>query len=824
MKFINVLLPLPTDKLYTYQIPPSLENDILPGQIVLVPLKKNIVTGLVFNYVDPDSIDPSIKYEFVYDILDLTIFYDEKRRQMLKWMAEYYMTPLGEVFSTTLTPGLFIKSKSKVSLIHDNIDPLLEKLTPNQKKIVIHLKKMGGKPVGISTLRKTTGIPNILYYLRKLEQMNFLQFHFSLSKKKPKEKVSIYFKLNAKNSDFQKIKNKIRINAHQQLMVIQKLIENNNEPLPQKYFTHVLNISPSVLKKLQEKEILVQLFEKFKISKNYKIKENLKKIVLNEEQKKVVYAIQKYVQEPVFFAGLIWGVTGSGKTQIYIEVARNLLEKNKSVLVLAPEISLTPQTISRFEYYLNREVLVYHSKMSEEERYTIWKRVAVEDSVVVIGVRSAIFLPFKNLGGIFIDEEHESSYKNSDSMPTYNARDIALYLAKIYQCLYIGGSATPSLESIFLTQNNKIQLFELHARANKQLLPRIKIIDRKEEFQRSLQNTPISERLLTEIQARLLTKEQVLIFKNLRGYSPYLRCLDCNHIFKCPECDITLTYHKNSNALRCHYCGYQTAVPPICPRCKGYNIQKMGEGTEKLEEYLKETFSTARIVRLDRDTVSTKNKMVKRIQELREGKADILIGTKMITKGLDFEKMTLVGIVDADMDFVFPDFRAQERGFQTLIQVIGRSGRGERRGDAILQTYDPDNPIFELLKKQDYHSFVEKEMNYRRELNFPPFSRMILFEAISKDRQKAKDLVAKIGRIIQNQKEHSLLKLMGPVAAPREKLKSKYRFHLICLANREYDKQFFQFKRKLRSILFSGKLIEQKSVQLKIDVDPLDLL
>ncbi len=508
---------------------------------------------------------------------------------------------------------------------------------------------------------------------------------------------------------------------------------------------------------------------------------------------------------------------------MYIELARRILEQNRSVLILLPEIGLTPQAISRFEYYLEREILVYHSKMTEDERFTIWKKVATNESVIVVGVRSSIFLPFKNLGAIIVDEEHESSYKNIESMPTYNARDLAIYLARKFNSIFLAGSATPSMESIYLAQNGKLSLFELKKRATKQTLPRIRFIDLKNTSIKKEYDLQISENLLTEIQARLLSKEQVLIFKNLRGYSPYIACDDCNHIVKCPNCDITLTYHKKTNKVHCHYCGFSDVVPTICPKCKGYNLQQRGEGTEKLDEFFANYFQSAKIIRLDRDTISKRHALVEKLQEIREGEADLLIGTKMITKGLDFENMTLVAIIDADMDFLFPDFRSYERGFQTLIQVIGRSGRGEKKGDAILQTRDIHRPIFELIKKHDYHTFSQRELKYREELEYPPFARMILIEVSGEELETCRFVILRIKKFLESLPETPYIKIMGPTFAPRKKLKKKYRLHLLIKINRKYDKILFKIKKRLRTYIHNNDL-SGKKVHTRIDVDPLDLM
>lgn len=822
MKYVNVILPIPVDKCYTYRVDSVLENDILPGQVVLAPLRNRVLSGLVVDVLRENEVDSSINYQDILDIIELTPFYNKSRLKLLEWMASYYMTPLGEVFQKTLTPGLSLKSKTLVTLLSPEFKPETQNLSETEHTIIEILKQAKKNSLAVGTLRKKSNIKNIIYHLKKLQQKGIVDVQLKMPPSKKAIRKEIFYTLSEATIHDDNIKKNIRPNATNQNLVID-LLHRQKSPIPRKYFTSALNIPSSVLSTLESRGIIKMIEIEEDVTKKWKMNENLTRIELSEEQNKIAVQLDREVESNSFSAMLLWGITGSGKTQIYIHLAKRIIEKGKSVLILLPEISLTPQILSRFEFYLNKKIYVYHSMMSESERLHVWNKVANDPTAVVVGVRSAIFLPLNNLGAVIIDEEHETSFKNTDSMPTYHARDVAFYLARMNNAIFLAGSATPSLESVYLAKNDKMKLSRLTKRVKRGKLPKINIIDLKSTPVNYESDVPFSESLILEIQARLLAREQVLLFKNLRGFSPYVYCSDCNEPLTCTSCDISLTFHHNSSSLKCHYCGYEIMIPQHCPNCRSFNLQKSGAGTERIESAIKKLFPEANVIRLDRDTTGSKENMIAQLERMKEGKADILIGTKMITKGLDFENVTLVGILDGDMDFSFPDFRAQEKGFQTLLQVIGRGGRGDRSAMAIIQTRNIESPVFKMLRSNEYSQFVEEELKIRNKLAYPPYYRIILVEVTSRNYEKGFSVIEGISKNIRKILHPGFL-LLGPVEAPKAKLKDRFRFHLIMKSPRNYDRQLVQVKHQLKNYLINIVKPRFTDIDIKIDVDPVDLM
>lgn len=820
-KFAKIILPLPTDTIFTYRVPDDLIQDIHPGQLVMVPVKRNRMVGLVTELSENSDLPPEIQPESIIDVITPGPMYDQDRIDLLQWMASYYLTPLGTVFAATLTPGLFLRSKSMVTLTDKHSESV--QLTENESLVIEALQSRKGKAT-VSALQKQTGILHIHGILNRLEKKQIIEIARITNRNKPQPATEVFYKLNDTLNEEEGYKKFIRPNAYLQKKVIQFFRENSNQWVRASEITRGLGIPSSTIQTMIQKNILIAKSEDVRISKKWKIAAGKKNIILNHDQQTIINTLVDAIHRQQFFPALIWGVTGSGKTEIYIETARNVLKQGKSVLVLSPEIGLTPQLVGRFEHALQQEVLVYHSRLSEKERFSVWEKAASGDPVLVIGVRSAIFLPLKNPGAIIIDEEHETSFKESDGMPSYHARDLALYIARQKNALFLAGSATPSLESLYLARTGKIHLFELKKRATNQKLPTVSIVNLKDSSSALHDEATISEELLVEIQARLLAREQVLLFKNLRGFSPYICCVECGHVFKCPSCDITMTFHKHQQKILCHYCGHEEFVPQVCPNCRGLQIVRKGEGTEKLEEVIGSVFPEAKIVRIDKDTTTNREQMIQLLQEMKEGNADILIGTKMITKGLDFDRLTLIGVLDADMDFQFPDFRSHERGFQTLVQVIGRSGRGDIRGKAVLQTRQAENALFDLIRKQDYATFVEKEFEHREVLHYPPVSRMILFVLSGKDQKQILTDMQKLVKFLKKYAAVVPFIFHGPVPAPRSRLKNLYRFQMMLRVDRSRDPQFFAFKKILKQFIFESFLKSSRNLHLRIDVDPLDLM
>lgn len=560
------------------------------------------------------------------------------------------------------------------------------------------------------------------------------------------------------------------------------------------------NISKSSVNTLLKKEIIKELeVEHYRLEDNdsgdYPVHE------LNTEQQKVVDEVIGCRELPKTF--LLHGVTGSGKTEVYMAIIDEVLKRGKTAIVLVPEISLTPQMVNRFKSRFKNNIAILHSRLSDGEKYDEYRKISREEVDIVIGARSAVFAPLKNIGTIIIDEEHTSTYKQENN-PKYSAIDIAIIRSKYHHCSVVLGSATPSLESYAKSIKGVYKLLELKSRANNRALPKVEIIDMNKEGKIK---GHFSKRLIEEIDTRLERGEQIILLLNRRGYASFITCSNCGYVEKCPNCDITLTYHKTSNTLRCHYCGYGTSKKEICPVCHEKSMKDLGLGTEKIEEELNELFN-AKIIRMDFDTTSKKGSHEKIISAFREHKYDILLGTQMIAKGLDFDNVTLVGVINADTSLLIPSFRSSENTFQLLNQVSGRSGRGKKEGSVIIQTNNKDHYAIEYASSHDYLSFFKKEMSIRRELSYPPYFYLVNIKVISKDYTKARDESSKIGKILKENLTSSII--LGPSISNVFKLNNEYRFNIIIKYKKEDN--LYNMLTKLQNHYKNNKYI-------KIDID-----
>ncbi|NMM65631.1 primosomal protein N' [Clostridium sp. P21] len=542
--------------------------------------------------------------------------------------------------------------------------------------------------------------------------------------------------------------------------------------------------------------------------------EKYSKKVLNIEQQKAVDNILNS-EKKVF---LIHGVTGSGKTEIYMHLVSSMMDKNKESIILVPEIALTPQMVERFKGRFGKDISVFHSKLSKGERYDEWLRVKEGKVKVAIGARSAIFLPFSNLGIIVIDEEHEGSYK-SDSNPKYNAREIGEMKCRIDNCKLILGSATPSIETYYRCKNKDIELITIKNRADNAVMPKVEIVDMRQELMNNNRSI-FSKRLYEAIVERLEKREQIILFLNRRGFSTFVSCRKCGYVFKCNNCDISLTYHKEERKLVCHYCGNSEKVSSVCPECGSKYVKYFGVGTEKIEQEIKKCFPEARTLRMDFDTTRRKNSYEKIYNTFKEGKADILIGTQMVAKGLDFKGVTLVGIIAADLSLNLPDFRSNERTFQLITQVSGRAGRGEKNGEVIVQTYNPENYSIIYASNNDYKSFYEEEISVRRLMEYPPFVDLFLINMSSKNENVLIKNIQNVAIFLRNILEkNDTIKMLGPCPCEISKIKEFYRWQIILKGNIEKE-----FSEKIRKSVYDLLKSVYNDIRVSIDVNPNSLL
>ena len=603
------------------------------------------------------------------------------------------------------------------------------------------------------------------------------------------------------NKDTSEIYEYISICSYKkQVEILKSIIENGSVKVISSNISSVTSLANKGLIKTISREV-------YRYNDN--TIENKHTVFLNEEQSKVVKEVIDNLNTNNTY--LLKGVTGSGKTEVYMHIIKEVIDRGMQAIMLVPEISLTPQIVSRFRQRFNNEVAVLHSGLSDGERYDEYRKIKKGLVKIVVGARSAIFSPFQNLGVIIIDEEQVTSYKQENN-PKYHTRDVALFRCKYHNCPLVLGSATPSLESYARAKKGVYKLLTLNKRANNKLMPEIRIVDMKKEIRNNYHN--ISLELENAIKEKLDKKEQIIILLNRRGYSSMLTCKDCGEVIKCPNCDISLTYHKTSNTLRCHYCGYGTKVQDTCPSCYGRSLTMYGLGTEKLEEELVKKFN-ARVVRMDLDTTTSKKAHSKIIKDFLEQKYDILVGTQMIAKGLDFPNVTLVGVINADASLNIPDFRSSEYTYQLLSQVSGRSGRDKKEGIVIIQTLNPEHYSIKYAKDHDYDGFFNYEMRIRKKLGYPPYYYLTLIKILSRDYQLCMKEANKVGEFLRKNLPSDVI-VLGPSIASTFKVNNIYHFQCIIKYKKEDD-----IKEVLRTIDNIYKV--NAKVRIEMDIDPVRL-
>jgi len=605
--------------------------------------------------------------------------------------------------------------------------------------------------------------------------------------KRIKEKTVQFAHLKKEKEEIQEEIKKGNIKSDKQKRALEFLMRNG-ETITQD-LESLADVSRSILKTLEKNGYIV--LEEKEIERNplkNKKREKTEKLVLNPEQEQAYTAVADAMDDGFFSEFLLFGVTGSGKTEIYLQLIEKAMQEGKSSLVLVPEISLTPQTIERFMARFGEEkIAVLHSKLSTGERYDSWQKIKRGEASIIIGARSAVFAPIQNIGLIIMDEEQDNSYK-SEMTPRYHTREVARYIAKTEDIPFVLGSATPSLETYKRAIEGEIGILTLHKRANHQNLPEVEMVDLRKELANG-NHSMLSRKLQEAIAENLQNKKQTILFLNRRGYSTFIMCRECGYIAKCKRCNISLTYHAKQNKLKCHYCGYETAILHTCPECQSDTIRYFGTGTQKLEAQMQALYPEAKILRMDVDTVSKKNGHEEILEQFKKGEADILIGTQMVVKGHHFPNVTLVGVVAADSSLNIDDFRAGETTYQLLTQVAGRAGRGAEKGRVIIQTYNPDHFILEFVKKQEYTAFYETEILLRKQLKNPPFCDIIVIGVSDTNNERAEKVVQRLYAFLKQkiQKENTPIMVYKGIPAPIDKIKDRYRWRMIikCKYNSE---------------------------------------
>ena len=783
-KFIEVLLPLPLAGTFTYRVPRILNQLIVTGIRVMVQFgKKKLYSGLVISEHNQAPISYEAKY--ILSVLDVQPTVNHIQIKFWQWMASYYSCNFGDVYKAALPGGLLVSSETILHL-HPEFDQAEEELTDNEYVVSEALEI--NKQLSLDEVVKILNTDNIHHLINKLIAKKVVIVDEEL-KQRYKPKKAVYLELtDAFNSD-EKIKAFFDdlVRAPKQLKVAQIFLSLSGyflkelKPVKSKELQLKSDSASSIILELVKRGFLLKLeleesrldFNKLKIRQPYD---------LSDSQAKAYNEINQFFEQDK--VSLLHGVTSSGKTEIYVKLITNCLKQNKQVLFLLPEIAITTQLIIRLKEYFGEAVAVYHSKFNQNERVEVWKEMLKNENSrfkIFIGARSSLFLPFHRLGLVIVDEEHESTFKQFEPAPRYHARDSAIVLAGLFKANVLLGSATPSLESYDNAIQNKYGLVKLTERFGKVQLPEVWIADLKKERQQGMKGI-FSNLLINEIRKSLANNEQVILFKNRRGFSPFLQCHTCGWMAPCTRCDITLTYHKYSNQLKCHYCGYQINPVKKCGACNSVQVRTVGFGTERIEEELQLLLPNANLKRMDLDTTKSKNAYHDIISQFDNAKIDILIGTQMVAKGLDFKNVSLVGVLDADGMLAYPDFRAHEKAFQLMTQVAGRAGRKSKRGKVVIQTSNPYHFINLRVIDGNYTEFAKEMMRERKEFFYPPISRLVKITIKHKYPDKLEELSDALGVKL---KEAFGNRVLGPESPPVSRVRNMYLKSILIKLNKE---------------------------------------
>lgn len=796
---------------YTYVIPEELNDTIQFGVRLEVPVKNKLYAGIAVEF--PTEVDTLHKLKPVISVLDKHPIINRDQYELWQWMAKYYCCSLGEVMTAALPSGLKLSSETKVVLAaQEEID--INDLS--EEEYLVYEALTIQKELTINDVKSILDRKTVYPLIRDLIDKRILFLKEELIQKyKPKMIPMVKLKDQwSREKDINEIFDLITRSEKQQRTLITyfDLSKNNNEVPESSIRAVVPNADSATFKALEKKGIL----ERYKIQVGrFDYKEQFEELKPLSEQQEIAFEeIEKAhsIPKPV----LLHGVTGSGKTRVYMESIKKAVDQGGQALYLLPEIALTTQIVQRIQAVFGKDVGVYHSKMGNHERVELWKDSLIGKKVI-IGARSALLLPFQNLKLIIVDEEHDPSFKQQSPNPRYNARDVAIYIANKKKINIILGSATPSIESYVNAQNNRYQIVNMMERFGSVTMPKYEIVDLKYAHKTGRMKEMFSHRLLEKIQEKLDLKEQVILFQNRRGHTPVITCTTCGWKAQCKHCDITLTYHKYSNELRCHYCGYSTVKYTACPDCGSYEMKDMGFGTEKIAEFLTAYFPDASIDRFDHDNARTKKSYLDILDRFAERKIDILVGTQMIAKGLDFDNISLVGVINADSTFMFPDFRADERAFQLITQVSGRAGRRQKQGEVIIQTYSPTYPILKEVIEYDYQTFEQRMIEERKMWEYPPFVRMIILEINHKKYDKALQAANMMSNYL---KKHFGNMVQGPIEPSVNRIKSAYIQNITIKCPRDLNTLSTIKETILIGAAKYKNISGLKTVRVKVNVDP----
>ncbi|MCE5003241.1 primosomal protein N' [Staphylococcus pseudoxylosus] len=795
----KVIVDIPSksvDFTFDYIIPTRLQSMVQVGMRVIVPFGPRTIQGYVMQVTEqPDGNIDIAKLKEIKEIQDIKPELTEELIQLTEWYNNYFVTKRISMLEVMLPSAIKAKYTKVFSIVDADAVP---------ESLLVKFDKDGQYPYKEAQYNDDLG--QIVPLLKQGIVSEVTLLSQNVSKKKQRA-VSII-----EGFDYDSILGSLEKSKKQYDLYAYLLDERHHTVLLKDL--EEMGFSKSSIDTLMRKGF-VEKYDAIVERDPFETRvfEQDQKQQLTDDQQEAYKSILESIQAHQQRTYLLHGVTGSGKTEVYLQTIEEVLKLGRQAMMLVPEIALTPQMVLRFKRRFGDEVAVLHSGLSKGERYDEWQKIRDGKASVSVGARSSVFAPFKNLGMIIIDEEHESSYKQED-YPRYQARDIAQWRSQYHQCPLILGSATPSLETYARAEKGVYELLSLPNRVNQQALPEIEIVDMRTELS-SGNRSMFSEQLRKSIQQRLDKNEQIVLFLNRRGYASFMLCRDCGHVPQCPNCDISLTYHKSTDQLKCHYCGHQEVPPNKCPNCESEHIRQVGTGTQRVEELLQEAFQEARIIRMDVDTTSRKGAHEKLLDDFGAGKGDILLGTQMIAKGLDFPNITLVGVLNADTMLNLPDFRASERTYQLLTQVSGRAGRHEKEGEVIIQTYNPEHYAIKDVQANDYTAFFNKEMNYRKMGKYPPYFFLINFTIAHKEMKKVMEASKHIHKILLQHLTDKAL-VLGPSPAALSRINNEYRFQI--LVKYKSEPALHEALKYLDDYYHDQYLKEKLS--LKIDINP----
>ncbi len=826
--FVDVIVPLSVANKFTYRVPKELNEQIIVGKRVIVQFgKTKFYTAIIYNVHTNPPKDYIAKY--IDSILDDEPIVTKAQLQLWDWISHYYLCNPGDVMNAALPSGLKLSSTSHITINTDfSLDEMPYDYFTEKEHAILEALQINSS-LSFDDVSVILSIKTVQGFINKLIQKGAIVIYEEI-KDKYKPKLVDYIGVNPTllldQLQLKEVLDTLEKKAFKQaellLMVLHLL--KSDETAKQlglvKKAMLLKTFDTAVIKGLIKKEILIET----ELETSRLLFDNKEKTIktLNEFQIKAVKEIEHQFERKQ--AVLLHGVTGSGKTEIYSELINKVIAQGKQVLYLVPEIALTTQLISRIRAVFGNSVGIYHSKFSENERVEIWNSILHEGDNkldakhfnIVLGTRSALFLPFNNLGLIIIDEEHDNSYKQQDPAPRYHARDAAMYLANLHKAKVLLGTATPSFESYYNALHNKFGLVRIAERHGNASLPSTVVCDLKKETQQQQNKSIFSHQLVNAITQALVKKEQIILFQNRRGFAPYTECTSCNWIPHCTHCDVALIYHKQTNKLSCHYCGYAMQPPTSCGACGNNNLKYKGFGTEKIEEEIEILFPSAKVARMDLDTTRSKYAYKQLIDEFELGNIDILVGTQMVTKGLDFDNVSVVGVLNVDSVLNFPDFRSYEKAYQLIIQVSGRAGRKDKKGTVYIQTNQPEHSVINHVLADNYLQFYQSQINERQQFHYPPFTRVIELSVVSKDVNVVNDIAQQLANQLKPLFGGMML---GPEFPLIAKIKDQYHKRILLKINREYSPT--QVRNLLKQEIDTLQYNNKKSIyRLQIDADP----